>query len=87
MGAKISSQKISKSLNRFLKVGVYEVKHTGKQNGGYITDEKITGIVDTCGSNSVLDRLQRNFRHDLCERLGRNRANQHYPCRIGEYHS
>ena len=29
-----------------MKVGVYEMKHTGKQNGGYITDEKITGIVD-----------------------------------------
>ena len=68
-------------------MGVYEVKHTGKQNGGYITDEKITGIVDACGSNSVLDRLRRNFRHNLRERLGRNRANQHYPCRIGEYHS
>ena len=79
MGAKISSQKISKSLNRFLKVGVYEVKHTGKQNGGYITDEKITGIVDTCGSNSVLDRLWQNFKRDLRERLGRNCIVQRHP--------
>lgn len=87
MEVKISSQKISKSLNRFLKVGVYEMKHTGKQNGGYITDEKITGIVDACGSNSVLDRLRRNFRRDLRECLERNCAVQHHPCRIGEYRS
>ena len=50
MGAKISSQKISKSLNRFLKVGVYEVKHTGKQNGGYIT--ALTLSLTACGGTS-----------------------------------
>ena len=59
MGAKISSQKISKSLNRFLKVGVYEVKHTGKQNGGYITDEKITVTIYACSLDAVPDRKKK----------------------------